>query len=292
MTHSDEYESLTENHRFVEHMVAGAMAGIIEHIIMFPLDTIKTRMQSMALKGKSTISGVFKDTRKEGGIFRTLRGFQISFLGDGPGHAVYFATYELLKEKLVSSGQVNVHVAHATSGMVSTVLRDAIMTPADAIKQRIQMKNSPYRGVTDCAIGVYKSEGLKAFYRAYTTQLSMNIPYQGLHFMAYEIGMTITNPKKKYSPLAHLVSGAIAGGFAAAVTTPLDVCKTYLNTQQEEGRPKTQGLFNAAKEVYKIGGTMGFLKGIRARTIYQMPSTAICWSIYEFWKWLLIPEGG
>uniref|UniRef100_A0A146MF88 Mitoferrin-1 n=1 Tax=Lygus hesperus TaxID=30085 RepID=A0A146MF88_LYGHE len=270
MTHSDEYESLTENHRFVEHMVAGAMAGIIEHIIMFPLDTIKTRMQSMALKGKSTISGVFKDTRKEGGIFRTLRGFQISFLGDGPGHAVYFATYELLKEKLVSSGQVNVHVAHATSGMVSTVLRDAIMTPADAIKQRIQMKNSPYRGVTDCAIGVYKSEGLKAFYRAYTTQLSMNIPYQGLHFMAYEIGMTITNPKKKYSPLAHLVSGAIAGGFAAAVTTPLDVCKTYLNTQQEEGRPKTQGLFNAAKEVYKIGGTMGFLKGIRARTIYQV----------------------
>lgn len=62
--------------------------------------------------------------------------------------------------------------------MVAVVLRDAIMTPADSIKQRIQMKNSPYKGIVDCAVGVYKAEGMKAFYRAYTTQLSMNIPYQ------------------------------------------------------------------------------------------------------------------
>ncbi|BES94681.1 unnamed protein product [Nesidiocoris tenuis] len=286
----DEYESLPRDQKFLTHMVAGAMAGIIEHIIMFPLDTIKTRMQSMALKGNTTITGVFRDTiRNEGGFRRTLRGFQISFLGDGPGHAVYFASYELLKDLLVSSDSMNKHVAYAMSGMLSTVMRDGIMTPADSIKQRIQMKNSPYKGIFDCATTVYRNEGFRAFYRAYTTQLSMNIPYQGLHFMAYEFGQSITNPSHKYNPPAHLVSGALAGGFAAALTTPLDVCKTYLNTQTEEAKTRTKGLFNAAKAVYSIGGPKAFLKGIRARTVYQMPSTAICWSIYEFWKWLLFP---
>lgn len=29
----------------LQHMVAGATAGIVEHVAMFPLDTIKTRMQ-------------------------------------------------------------------------------------------------------------------------------------------------------------------------------------------------------------------------------------------------------
>ncbi len=29
-----------------------------------------------------------------------------------------------------------------------------------------------------------------------------------------------------------MISGAFAGGIAAALTTPLDVCKTLLNTQQ------------------------------------------------------------
>lgn len=30
-----------------------------------------------------------------------------------------------------------------------------------------------------------------------------------------------------------MVCGALAGGLSAAVTTPLDVCKTLLNTQSE-----------------------------------------------------------
>lgn len=30
----------------LQHMLAGATAGIVEHVAMFPLDTIKTRMQA------------------------------------------------------------------------------------------------------------------------------------------------------------------------------------------------------------------------------------------------------
>lgn len=113
----------------------------------------------------------------------------------------------------------------------------------------------------------------------------MNVPFQSIHFMVYEFSQSITNPERHYNPKAHMVSGACAGGIAAAITTPLDVCKTFLNTQpQNSGNP---GMIHALRTVYKLGGLWGYFKGLQARVIYQMPSTAICWSMYELFKYLL-----
>lgn len=35
-----------------QHMFAGGVAGITEHIAMYPVDTIKTRMQALAHPGQ------------------------------------------------------------------------------------------------------------------------------------------------------------------------------------------------------------------------------------------------
>jgi len=40
------------------------------------------------------------------------------------------------------------------------------------------------------------------------------------------------NPPGTYDPMTHLVGGGVAGAVAAAVTTPLDVAKMLLNTQE------------------------------------------------------------
>lgn len=68
----------------------------------------------------------------------------------------------------------------------------------------------------------------------------------------------------------------MAGAVAAAVTTPLDVCKTVLNTQQ--GGVRVQGMIHAFKIVYRYAGIRGYFRGLSARILYQMPATAICWS--------------
>lgn len=146
------------------------------------------------------------------------------------------------------------------------------------------MADTPYRSAMDCLRKVYYTEGPKAFYRSYSTQLTMNIPFQSIHFMTYEFMQKVTNKDRTYNPTAHMSSGAIAGAVAAAITTPLDVCKTLLNTQQTA---KAQGLSDAVRTVYRLGGPMGFFRGLQARVMYQMPATAICWSTYEFFKYIL-----
>lgn len=94
------------------------------------------------------------------------------------------------------------------------------------------------------------------------------------------------NKERAYSPKAHVIAGGAAGAIAAAFTTPLDVCKTLLNTQ-EGGIGSTRGLTDAVKKVYQVAGFKGFFKGLQARVLYQMPATAVCWSTYEFFKYLL-----
>jgi len=178
------------------------------------------------------------------------------------------------------------------AGGVATVFHDAVMTPADVVKQRLQMYNSPYRSAWACFHDVFRREGLRAFYRSYGTTLSMNIPFQGLYFLTYESMQELTNPDRRYSPWAHIGSGAMAGGIAAAVTTPLDVCKTLLNTQETttltaSKQLQIRGLANAARTIFSCCGVGGFFQGMKARVWYTMPSTAISWFVYESFKFYL-----
>lgn len=166
------------------------------------------------------------------------------------------------------------------------------MNPAEVVKQRMQVYNSPYKNSLNCILDVWRREGVRAFYRSYVTTLSMNIPSQSLHFMTYEFMQELTNSERTYSPKAHMLSGAIAGGVSAAVTTPLDVCKTLLNTQEKQAlnaskQRSVTGLLNAATTIYKCCGPKGYFQGLQARVLYSMPATAISWSVYEFFKYYL-----
>ena len=157
------------------------------------------------------------------------------------------------------------------------------------IKQRLQMFNSPYKGGLDCAYTVFHNEGPRAFYRSYTTQLTMNIPFQVLHFISYEFLQDILNRDRNYDPLTHMLSGAGAGACASSLTTPLDVAKTLLNTleQNKQNGERVRGMMKALVQIYQLRGMRGYFKGLSARVIFQMPSTAICWSVYEFFKHML-----
>ncbi|XP_008416459.1 mitoferrin-2-like [Poecilia reticulata] len=303
-----DYEGLPQGAASSTHMLAGAVAGIMEHCLMYPVDCVKTRMQSLhpepGARYRNVMDALQQIVRTEG-LWRPIRGVNVLAVGAGPAHALYFACYEKIKFSLSDAVHpgANSHFANGVAGCAATVLHDAIMNPAEVVKQRMQMFNSPYRGVLDCMGSLLRQEGPAAFYRSYTTQLTMNVPFQALHFMTYEYLQELLNPHRQYNPSSHVVSGALAGALAAAVTTPLDVCKTLLNTQEAQAvhvipagaaaaasGPESRyisGLSEAFRTVYRTGGVPAFFKGVQARVIYQMPSTAISWSVYEFFKYII-----
>uniref|UniRef100_H2ZH07 Mitoferrin-1 n=1 Tax=Ciona savignyi TaxID=51511 RepID=H2ZH07_CIOSA len=290
MDNSD-YDALPVEWPVATHMLAGAAAGVMEHAAMYPIDCVKTQMQSIRTVHYSGLRDAFFTITKREGAARLLRGMSAMVVGAGPAHAMYFACYEKVKHhltlKINGKKFKNSSIANGTAAAVSTLFHDVVMNPADVIKQRMQMYGSSYSTCRSCMMHTYRSEGLKAFYRSFPTQFIMNVPFQMVHFIIYELSQEQMNPERIYNPLSHMMSGGFAGGAAAFVTNPLDVCRTLLNTQQHNSDGTVRGLRQAIVMVYRTDGLRTFFRGVTARMLYQMPSTAISWSVYEFFKYVL-----
>jgi solute carrier family 25 iron transporter 28/37 len=171
------------------------------------------------------------------------------------------------------------------AGACATTASDALMNPFDVVKQRMQVHGSTYSSISDCARTVYRKEGFSAFYVSYPTTLAMTIPFTAIQFAAYDSLSKMLNPRKVYDPFSHCIAGGLAGAFGAAVTTPLDVIKTLLQTRgtsRDDSIRNCKGLVEAAKIIHQREGMRGFMRGLQPRVVTTMPSTAICW--YVFWK--------
>ena len=131
-----------------------ASAGVAEHCIMYPVDVVKTRMQALAcntpkFQSKSVVRNILFMMREEG-FWRPVQGVQAMALGAGPAHAMYFLSYETMKERLAPKfKQVTpfpfslnyllliVQVGapeftmHLLAGCGATFFHDSVMTPAE-----------------------------------------------------------------------------------------------------------------------------------------------------------------
>jgi hypothetical protein len=155
------------------------------------------------------------------------------------------------------------------------------------IKQRMQVHGSEFRSGITAAKTILRTEGFSAFYISYPTTLTMTVPFTAVQFSTYEFLKDTLNPSGLYSPLTHVTAGGLAGGVAAAVTTPLDVAKTLLQTR---GTSKdleirhANGMFDALRIIGKRDGPKGFMRGMVPRVVTFMPSNALCWLSYEFFS--------
>ncbi|CAG8516077.1 15460_t:CDS:2 [Rhizophagus irregularis] len=276
-----DYETLPENSPLTANLIAGALAGIGEHAIMYPVDSVKTRMQILNPTPQAVYTGVgnaFSRIASTEGVRTLWRGVNSVVLGAGPAHALYFGTYEFCKDLFGANATQGHHpFATGTAGACATIASDALMNPFDG-------------NVVECARTVYANEGLIAFYVSYPTTLTMTIPFQMFQFSSYEYFRKVLNPKGQYDPKTHVIAGGLAGAIAAAATTPLDVAKTLLQTRgnaTDVHVRNCRGLLEAFRIIYEQNGIRGFIRGLRPRVLSHMPSTAICWSVYEYFKWFI-----
>jgi len=274
-----DYESIPSQ-SFLVNAGAGTLAGIAEHCVMFPVDSIKTRLQMITETGMNS-----KNVYSLKGLWK---GVGSMFWGAGPAHAVYYGSYEFFKHKMnIEEGKS--HIKEAAAGAIATVLSEAVLNPFDVIKQRQQIEYAS-NSMINCGMKILQKEGVGAFYVSYPTTLLMNIPFNSIHFIIYEYYRKKLNPSGKYDPKSHIIAGAMAGGIASIVTNPLDVSKTLLQLRgasRDAAISHANGLWQASKIIYQRNGLMGFTKGMIPRMLYNMPSTAISWTAYEFCKYIL-----
>jgi len=85
---------------------AGSIAGCAVDLSLYPIDTIKTRLQE-------------KKSLRKGNIFSSLySGVGSVLIGSGPSSALFFTAYNLTKQTLNFSSQWKTHIIAATLGEI------------------------------------------------------------------------------------------------------------------------------------------------------------------------------
>jgi hypothetical protein len=117
------YESLP-NSTIPVQLLAGALAGITEHVVTYPLDSMKTRMQQLNFEQKSLWRGLLNVKATEG-LNILWRGLPSVVAGSGPAHALFFATYEQSKKLFMPlDTSVDKHFTHGLLLIKSSICRN------------------------------------------------------------------------------------------------------------------------------------------------------------------------
>lgn len=275
---------------FLVSLLSGAAAGTSTDLVFFPIDTLKTRLQA---KG-----GFFKN----GGYHGVYRGLGSAVVASAPGASLFFITYDYCKQETrsvfermfpnSSGGMVDV-MTHMFSSSMGEVAACMVRVPAEVVKQRSQTSTSATGGSWETLKLILRNENgegvRRNLYRGWSTTIMREIPFTCIQFPLYEFlkkEWAIYDGIDRVEPWKGAVCGSIAGGVAAASTTPLDFLKTRLMLSKN-----SVPLMKLVTGIYKEEGFKVFFSGVGPRTMWISAGGAIFLGIYETVHAVLSPSG-
>ncbi|CAO1601379.1 S-adenosylmethionine transporter [Xanthoria calcicola] len=274
---------------FTPALLAGALAGTTVDLSLYPIDTLKTRLQSS--------TGFYPS----GGFRGVYAGVGSAIVGSAPGAAFFFVTYEevksrlrLLREDEMGKGSTSERgrgngwiepVEHMIAASVGEVAACAVRVPTEVVKQRAQAAQYPssmaalrfifaQRGDIG-TLGVWRE-----MYRGWSITILREVPFTAIQFPLWE-GMKAwrrrLHGRSQTSATESGIFGSIAGAVAAGLTTPLDVLKTRMMLAKK--RQATMSLF---VQIWKQSGPKAFIAGLGPRVLWISAGGAVFLGTYQW----------
>ncbi|KAJ8124059.1 hypothetical protein ONZ43_g135 [Nemania bipapillata] len=185
--------------------IAGGAAGMAAQFCVYPLDTLKFRLQSEYVSGGARGNALlFQTARKmfaEGGVRAAYRGVTMGLIGMFPYSAIDMGTFELLKVtyiqyKAKASGCHEEDAQPSTfatgiMGASSGAFGASVVYPLNVLRTRLQtqgtsMHPARYTGIWDVAHKTVKNEGFRGLYKGLMPNLLKVAPALSITWMVYE----------------------------------------------------------------------------------------------------------
>ncbi|KAK2724876.1 mitochondrial S-adenosylmethionine carrier protein-like [Artemia franciscana] len=251
-------------------LFAGGLAGIAVDVVLFPLDTLKTRLQSP------------EGFAKSGGFKGIYSGIGPAFLGSAPGAGAFFCTYEGVKSAMSGNRFITTQAfSHMIAAAAGEVVACLVRVPVEVVKQRRQA----YQHSSSLSIirSTYYGEGAIGFYRGYLSTVVREIPFSLIQFPLWEYLKQQWGAKKGQllDPWEAGICGALAGGTAAALTTPLDVAKTRIILAKKDSVMAKSNIASVLQYVYRSSGVKGLFSGMVPRVLWISIGGAIFLGVFE-----------
>ncbi|OIV91386.1 hypothetical protein TanjilG_02004 [Lupinus angustifolius] len=256
--------------------LAGGLSCALSCALLYPVDSIKTRVQASTMSFPEIIAQV-----PQIGARGLYRGSIPAVLGQFSSHGLRTGIFEASKLLLINFAPTLPELqVQSIASFCSTFLGTAVRIPCEVLKQRLQA--GLFDNAGEALVATWQQDGLRGFFRGTGATLCREVPF-------YVAGMGLyAESKKGFQKLLGreleawetIAVGALSGGLAAVVTTPFDVMKTRMMTAQGRSVSMTVIAFS----ILRHEGPLGLFKGAIPRFFWIAPLGAMNFAGYELAK--------
>lgn len=301
-TNSQQKQSISSHHADsrtqIAQFLAGAMAGLVNTLVLSPLDVVKTRLQAQGSSSYAVaryhglIHALRRMLREEG--FRSYyRGLPASICAFVPNWAIYWYTYERFKLIYTPPGQQDTPLVHISAAVSAGGITAVSTAPFWTLKSRMQVDGAyrfgqpKYRSVTHGFRTIIKEEGITALYRGLTPTL-FGLGHVAIQFPLYEyLKKYFSKGQPDQLRAEHvLVASSVSKIVASAVFYPHEVLRTRIQTETckvvkrfEPGR-----VVRLFQDIMRKEGVKGLYRGFGTNMLRTVPACMLTFTSYEVGK--------
>ncbi|CAM9366183.1 unnamed protein product [Ascophyllum nodosum] len=281
---------------FWQELVGGTVGGAIGITAVYPLDTVKSRLQT---SGKATYSGtihVLTSMTSTEGVQSLYRGLLSPVVGYGFVFATSFSSYgfarrTLLRHRGVGDGDRLTLSEMAFAGMFSGVVSSPLRQVFERIKSVMQVRlgekhKPPYSWSGACLMDLVQKEGIvMGLFRGSNSTMLREVVQFAIYYPTYAIAKDFLIPEdparrsKIPEPMLQIIAGGLAG--CATWMPPvytLDVIKTRIQT----AAPGTySGMWDCTIKTWRTEGMGMFSRGLGPSLLRAFPLHGLIFLGYE-----------
>lgn len=216
-------------------LLNGAVAGVTGTLVIYPLDMIKTRLQSQRpnasghLPYRSGLHCAQEILRKEG-ILGFYRGLGPNLVGITPEKAIKLGVNDYVRARFAARQGCSTDALPVASGLVAGAaagFSQVIATnPMEIVKIRMQVAGATASSSSApplTAIQVVRQLGLRGLYKGTCATLLRDVPFSILFFpLQAHLKYLLRQPDGTTSFTGTFWGGIVSGAFAGAAVTPAD----------------------------------------------------------------------
>ncbi|RAQ99628.1 mitochondrial carrier [Stemphylium lycopersici] len=185
--------------------VAGGLAGMVSQFAVYPIDTLKFRMQcetvSGGLHGNRLIWATAKKMWNAGGVSAYYRGLPMGIVGIFPYAALDLGTFEYLKRYVArrNAKRLGCHEQDAEPGGFMTAaiggfsgaFGASAVYPLNLLRTRLQSQGTvlhprTYTGIVDVTKQTIAGEGVRGLFKGLTPNLLKVVPAVSITYVVYD----------------------------------------------------------------------------------------------------------
>lgn len=282
--------------RIIVQSSAGVAASFCQHLL-HPFDLIKVRLQShdsgrneqnVIPRYRSLVES-FKNIYRQEGVRGFYKGMVLSIVASNISYGIFFALYEVFKQKLSSQIKNNLALDISASAAAAAA-SSALAQPLFVLKTRRLLDQKSGLGasrIADLSKQVWQQHGFLGFYRGYSLSFALGL-YGVIQLSSYKY------LKNRFDLIYGLhqtpnwviaMSGVISRLISSLILHPLTTVRTRFQQNQFVEADLLHQKYNTITEIvkrtYKYEGIKGFYKGVIPMTLRTLPSQGLFFLVYE-----------